>query len=50
MTIANNDADLAGTIFRHIRDRVAVALHIGQGGVIAQLNSLNYASLSRLNR
>ncbi len=50
MTIANNDADLAGTIFRHIRDRIAVALHTGQGGVIAQLNSLNYASLNRHHR
>ena len=41
--IGRDDAELAGQVFRGVRDRIAVALHKRQCAVIAQLNSLNAA-------
>ena len=42
-TLAQDDDDLAGEIIRHIRDRIAVALHIGQGNLISTYNRVNGA-------
>jgi hypothetical protein len=44
LTIAQNDEELAGKLFRSMRDRVAVALHTGHAEVISQLNGMNYIS------
>ena len=41
--IAGNDAELAGKIFRGVRDRISIALHKRHCAIIAQLNSLNAA-------
>jgi len=46
LTIAQDDEDIAGRIFRHLRDRIAVALHVGHGQLISELNTRNYAGPS----
>ena len=38
-----DNPQLAGTILRHFRARIAVALHNGQGQIVSHLNGMNKA-------